>query len=107
MQINKRYFTRHAPIPYNLDRLAPDVDAGGVVNPEEQELLGPGAGHREVGGRRRHLPVSAELQRRAADLRSFHQHASVPTKTHLGESQQDGTHSSLIHRRTVGSSKFK
>ena len=43
----------------------------------------PGAVHREVGGRGRHLQVSAQLQRSPTDLLGTHQQLRLQTPEHL------------------------
>ena len=54
------------------------------------EPPGPRDVHREVGGHRRHLPLHAQLQRRAADLRGLRQQLPVPAEENLGEGPQTG-----------------
>ena len=66
--------------------------AGGVGGRPEAAAAGASVVYREVGGHRRHLPLHAQLQRSAADLRRVRQQLRLPPATHLGETLEAGTH---------------
>ena len=63
---------------------------GGVRDRPPPERAGKSRVHREVGSDRRHLPLHAELQRRATDLCSLRQQLRVSPQENMGETLQAG-----------------
>lgn len=70
------------------------VNAGQSAGRQRDRMSsdGPGARrvHREMGDCRRHLPVHAQLQRSASDLRRVRQQRRVPVEENLGENFKTG-----------------
>ena len=67
-----------------------DVRAGGVRGGDADGGVVPRAGHREVDGRGRHLPLPPQLQRSPPDLLGLHQRLRLQAQVHLGQDQQIG-----------------
>lgn len=74
----------------DLETLQRGQPAGGVRDHPAPESGGAHRRHRKVDGRRRHLPLHAQLQRRPADLFGLHQQRRLPPQKDLGETLQNG-----------------
>lgn len=56
----------------------------------QEQHGGAGSRHREVDCRGGHLPVSAQLQRSAADLRCLHECRHLSAEENLGQGTENG-----------------